>query len=514
MHPYRGETTMDADLSNTSGLSMAMRHMDESTTTSSTNGGKKRPRNPLLEGTESMLEFSKAEWKELNPKLHSLLLPWALLACVAIGSTVATTKWSDLRNDNHEGLPSDFSSSLAPLLERFLNGESEADESSLHRQLLHQKHADLFPLTTSDYWGFFLATLGLMVAAGGGIGGGGILVPIYSLVHGFSPKHAIPLSNITVLGGAVANTVLNASKRHPLADRPLVDWDLILVMEPLTIAGALIGAFLNKLLPESILTVMLVVLLSFTAYSSLKSAIKMYKRETKHMREQGYRADGTKESELTKLAHSQDDAEDPEASESLLEGAELQESDDVPEEESKPKQEDEYKSDDELTEVELLETEASKKAQLEEILEEERHVPMTNIKILVVMFVVVLAVNLLKGGGAFKSPVGIVCGSKSFWLANGFVLLWIVMISLFIRAYLVNRYKIKQRVGYQYVEGDIKWNSRATIVYPCVCALAGFFAGMFGVGKSRKQRCNLNSVCCPLQTDKFVSLTLLQAVAL
>ena len=60
------------------------------------------------------------------------------------------------------------------------------------------------------------------------------MVPIYILVMDFSPKHAIPLSNITVFGGAVANTLLNVRKRHPLADRPLVDWDLILVMEPLS----------------------------------------------------------------------------------------------------------------------------------------------------------------------------------------------------------------------------------------------------------------------------------------
>lgn len=61
-----------------------------------------------------------------------------------------------------------------------------------------------------------------------------MLVPIYILVLQFSPRHAIPLSNITVFGGAVANTLLNVPKRHPLADRPLVDWDLILVMEPLS----------------------------------------------------------------------------------------------------------------------------------------------------------------------------------------------------------------------------------------------------------------------------------------
>ena len=58
-------------------------------------------------------------------------------------------------------------------------------------------HPPLLPLETSDYIGFFLAVIGLMVAAGGGIGGGGSLVPIYILVMGFPAKNAIPLSNIT-----------------------------------------------------------------------------------------------------------------------------------------------------------------------------------------------------------------------------------------------------------------------------------------------------------------------------
>ena len=331
------------------------------------------------------------------------------------------------------------------------------------------------------------------------VGGGGILVPIFSLVHGFSAKHAIPLSNVTVFGGAVANTVLNARKRHPLADRPLVDWDLILVMEPLTIAGALIGAFLNKLLPETVLMVLLVVLLSFTAYTSLTKAVKMYKIESRHLREQGFRADGTKESELTRLAHHEFEDDDVEASESLVEGAEMQESDDIVDEErtknkndktkhvslptkSSSDYEDQAVEDEDTDHIGLIETEESKKEQLAQILEDERVVPFVNIKILVAMFIVVLVINLLKGGGAYRSPIGIRCGSKSFWIANALMLGWIVTISLFVRAYLVNRYRIKQRVGYQYVEGDIKWDPRATIVYPSVCCLAGFFAGMFGVG--------------------------------
>lgn len=123
-----------------------------------------------------------------------------------------------------------------------------------------------------DIGGFILAALGLLVAAGGGIGGGGILVPIYTLIIDFDSKFAIPLANISVFGGAIANVLLNSTKRHPAADRPLIDWNLILVMEPLTIAGALIGAILNKVLPGDVLVIMLVIVLSITADRTLKKS--------------------------------------------------------------------------------------------------------------------------------------------------------------------------------------------------------------------------------------------------
>lgn len=119
-------------------------------------------------------------------------------------------------------------------------------ESSPEHGHGHAWHKPLHPIDGWDIAGVALACIGLMIAAAGGIGGGGILVPLYILVLGFDPKHAIPLSNITIFGGAITNTLLNLSKRHPDADRPLVDWDLILVMEPLTIGGALVGSFINK----------------------------------------------------------------------------------------------------------------------------------------------------------------------------------------------------------------------------------------------------------------------------
>ena len=361
-----------------------------------------------------------------------------------------------------------------------------ADDGQYHRQLSSKHHhKPLLPLDKTDHLGFFFATIGLMIAAGGGIGGGGVLVPIYILIMKFSPKHAIPLSNVTVFGGAIANTLLNVRKRHPLADRPLVDWDLILVMEPLTIAGALMGAILNKLLPEALLVISLVALLSFTAYTTLKKAIRMYKAETRAMRVM-------KESELTRMTRKmKEEDEEEEEMESLLdedgEASEIENKKENEEDISNKDDEEEgegggatNKSDDDS----VFSTAANlkNKEELSTILQEDRHIPMGNVKVLVVTFVVILFINVLKGGGAFPSPLGVRCGSPSFWVSNGIMLGWILLVSIFARMYLVRRHEIKERVGYPYVEGDIKWDSRATVVYPVVCTAAGFFAGMFGVG--------------------------------
>lgn len=398
------------------------------------------------------LTFPKPEEPSNGRRLASLALPWGLLIAVAVACAVR----QQLSCPEDETTIDYFFSRGRELF------ETETTTSSVttthHRPVINETHKVLFPLDSSDYWGFFFATIGLMIAAGGGIGGGGILVPIYILVMGFSPKQAIPLSNVTVFGGAVANTILNLPKRHPDANRPLVDWDLILVMEPLTIAGALIGAFLNKILPEVLLILLLVALLTFTSWETLTKAIKMYKKETAAMK-------AAKESELTKLAAKMENDEE-EAEESLLKNAEVFE--------------EERQVDDDGKHIGELQSDLDK--ELQKLLEEESKIPEANIKILVALFVVVLVVNLLKGGGAFTSPLGIRCGSPGFWMANVMMLVWILAITIYVRNYLVKKHYRKVAVGFEFLEGDIKWDERATIVYPIVCAAAGFFAGMFGVG--------------------------------
>lgn len=417
---------------------------------------------------------SKKSIHETNmTNIRSMALPWGIMVIASIIAASVVISYQDNQDQQQDDIYSNYyssssssQSSSSHLDERFLNTDTEHEHVHVHKPVYEENHTSLFPLSTSDRIGFSFAICGLMLAAGGGIGGGGILVPIYILVMGFSPKHGIPLSNVTVFGGACANMVLNIRKRHPLTDRPLINWDLILVMEPLTIAGALMGAFLNKILPEQFLTMMLVLLLSFTAYNSLKKALKMYKAESRKLREQGLKPDGSKESELTQISQQEKDKDMNQAGDELLEDMDLQEG------ENPGGVGDGLPTDSDEDEAHKLQT----------IIDEERSVPMFNVNILVGLFVVVLAINLLKGGGAFPSPIGIVCGSQNFWIANAIMLGWIILISIYCRTYLVKRFELKQKVGYKYIEGDIQWDSRSTIIYPCICCLAGFFAGMFGIG--------------------------------
>lgn len=149
-----------------------------------------------------------------------------------------------------------------------------AEEEDIYE---HEKKVEM---DGQDWAGFIFASLMIAVAAGGGIGGGGVLVPTYIFILGFEPKYAIPLSNCTILGSSISNLILNVNKRHDYADRPRIDWDIMLMMEPLTVAGALVGTFVNVLLPPWVISCMLMLLLVATAIKTMKKGIKKYNQET------------------------------------------------------------------------------------------------------------------------------------------------------------------------------------------------------------------------------------------
>jgi len=61
---------------------------------------------------------------------------------------------------------------------------SKLFENVFAKQTKPLSHKPLWPLDSRDWWTLGIATLAIFVAAGGGIGGGGVLVPLYASVLG------------------------------------------------------------------------------------------------------------------------------------------------------------------------------------------------------------------------------------------------------------------------------------------------------------------------------------------
>jgi len=296
----------------------------------------------------------------------------------------------------------------------------------------------LFPLGPK-LLGIFCAALGLIVAAGGGIGGGGVLVPVFIMVCGFPAKLAIPLSNVTIFGGSISNCFLNLQKRHPSANRPLIDFDLVNVMEPLTIAGAIIGSLLNKLLPGWLITLMLVVVLGLTGVKTVKSGMNRWHKESEKM------AGGAS-------------------------GAGVSMKDVSP-----------HMSDYGATQVD----EAGNNDEYNAIVEEESKIPGDKICLLVICFIGTVSFGILRGDTAGHGPLGLQCGSFWYMVLLLAPLPWVLIISMYQRRLLIDMHETKTRLDYysrNVVDGDIRWDEKATVLYPLICSVAGMCAGMFGIG--------------------------------
>jgi uncharacterized membrane protein YfcA len=149
------------------------------------------------------------------------------------------------------------------------------------------KHKPLFsPFDTSDSWIALITFCTILLAAPSGIGGGGILVPMYLAIGRFSPRTGIPLSKATIFGGAVTNNYFNVQKRHPDCNRPLIDYNICMVMEPVLLLGTVLGVFFNAISPGWLITILLVLCLTYTTYRTTIKAFETFDKEMKAEKEE------------------------------------------------------------------------------------------------------------------------------------------------------------------------------------------------------------------------------------
>jgi len=129
-----------------------------------------------------------------------------------------------------------------------------------------------------------ISTVGTVLAvalcSGGGIGGGGILVPLFILLDGLDEHHAVPLSKVVIFGAAFTDFWLYRDLRHPVQKwRSLINYDLAVIMEPLILFGTVVGVLLNVILPTLVIGILLIILLSYTAYRMFAKAKQIREKE-------------------------------------------------------------------------------------------------------------------------------------------------------------------------------------------------------------------------------------------
>lgn len=211
-------------------------------------------------------------------------------------------------------------------------------------------------------------------------------------------------------------------------------------------------------MPDWLLVISLVFLLAFTTWTTVEKGMSQWKKETKTFADE-------QKSALAKASASVEEEDEEAENQPLL------------------------ASDSKGTakHVQSLEAQPSGyqevNPELEALLEAEKNTPWEKVKLVSLMVIVVIALNLLKGGsGGFPSPLGIECGSSGYWILTVAVFAWVLAISFYARGQLVESWKLKKRLRYKFLEGDVEWNPINTITYPCICFFAGFFAGLFGIG--------------------------------
>ncbi|KAJ6799777.1 uncharacterized protein M6B38_203515 [Iris pallida] len=122
--------------------------------------------------------------------------------------------------------------------------------------------------------------LGSAFGTVGGVGGGGIFVPMLNLIIGFDTKSAAALSKCMIMGASASSFWYNLRVTHPSKEVPIIDYDLALLFQPMLMLGITIGVALSVVFPYWLITVLIIILFIGTSSRSFFKGILMWKQET------------------------------------------------------------------------------------------------------------------------------------------------------------------------------------------------------------------------------------------
>ncbi|KAM1139135.1 hypothetical protein ACFX2I_036843 [Malus domestica] len=122
------------------------------------------------------------------------------------------------------------------------------------------------------------------ISSAGGIGGGGLFIPILTLVAGLDLRTASSLSAFMVTGGSVANVMYNLCiKSSKFGGKSLIDYDIALLSEPCMLLGVSLGVICNLAFPEWLTTILFALFLAWCTSRSCKNGLVRWEMESEEL---------------------------------------------------------------------------------------------------------------------------------------------------------------------------------------------------------------------------------------
>lgn len=132
----------------------------------------------------------------------------------------------------------------------------------------------------SEFLGLLFIFLSSAISNAGGVGGGGLVIPILLLMMKFYTHEAIPISKLTIFTGALTSFLLGIGQKHPYRNSITIDYNIPYLIVPFLLLGTMVGISLNKVMPPWVILISLTLVLVINTYKTLSRARTLQKKET------------------------------------------------------------------------------------------------------------------------------------------------------------------------------------------------------------------------------------------
>ncbi|EEF43954.1 sulfite exporter TauE/SafE family protein 5 isoform X2 [Ricinus communis] len=170
---------------------------------------------------------------------------------------------------------------------RFLETDQYLNETGHWRNYLIQSQEPMLKLASPMVLSGVLCFIAASISSAGGIGGGGLFVPILTIVAGLDLKTASSFSAFMVTGGSIANVLCNLFSPK-FGGKALIDYDIALLSEPCMLLGVSVGVICNLIFPEWLITVLFVLFLVWSTFKTCKNAVAHWNLESEEVKRNGH----------------------------------------------------------------------------------------------------------------------------------------------------------------------------------------------------------------------------------